>query len=115
MKIKNKLIFFDIDNTICITKGGDYANSKPKKRMIKLVNKLYENNKIVFFTARYMGRYKGKKNKVLGKYNKTNKQLKNWGFKFHKLLMGKPRFDYLFDDKAFNTKEKFFKNLIKKL
>ena len=32
--------------------------------------------------------------------------------KFHKLIMGKPNFDYLFDDKAYNTKEKFFKNII---
>ena len=48
MKIKNKSIFFDIDNTICITNKSEYKKSRPKKKMIKIINKLYENNKIVF-------------------------------------------------------------------
>tara|TARA_A100001015_G_scaffold314818_1_gene425160 strand:- start:87 stop:434 length:348 start_codon:yes stop_codon:yes gene_type:complete len=115
MKIKNKSIFFDIDNTICITYKSQYKKSRPKKKMIKIINKLYENNKVVFYTARYMGRYKGNKLKVMKKYKETNNQLIKWGFKFHKLIMGKPRFDYLFDDKAYNTKEKFFKNFVKKI
>ena len=30
----------------------------------------------------------------------TNKQLKSWGLKFHSLIMGKPSFDILIDDKS---------------
>ena len=52
MKIKNKSIFFDIDNTICVTYKSQYKKSRPKKNMVKIINKLYENNKIVFYTAR---------------------------------------------------------------
>ena len=32
----------------------------------------------------------------------TNKQLKNWGLKFHKLIMGKPTYDIVIDDKSIN-------------
>lgn len=112
MRLTNKTIFFDIDNTICSTKGSDYKNSKPKKKMIKLVNKLYERNKIIFYTSRYMGRFKSNKTKVLSKYNLTLKQLKNWNVKFDKLIMCKPRYDIFIDDKVFNNKENFVKKLL---
>ena len=36
MKLKNKTIFFDIDNTICKTVGSNYALSKPKKKNDKI-------------------------------------------------------------------------------
>lgn len=114
MKLKKKIIFFDIDNTICKTKGSNYANSKPKKKIIKLINELHKCNTIVLFTSRYMGRYNSNKTKVLKKYKTTYKQLKKWDLKFNKLIMGKPRYDYFFDDKAYNTKDKIFKNLLKK-
>ena len=35
-------------------------------------------------------------------YSMTFRQLKKWGVKFHKLLMGKPSYDVIIDDKAFN-------------
>ena len=35
-------------------------------------------------------------------YEFTLDQLKNWNVKFDKLYFGKPRFDLLIDDKAFN-------------
>ena len=44
------------------------------------------------------------KAKELG-YNSTLKQLKNWDLKFHKLIFGKPSFDLLVDDKAYNYNE----------
>jgi len=113
MKLKNKIIFFDIDNTICKTVGSNYALSKPKKKMIKLINALYEENTIIFYTARYMGRYNSNKNKVLKKFNLTKTQLKKWNLNFHKLIMGKPRYDFFFDDKAFNTKDLLLKKLLK--
>ena len=48
-----KTYCFDIDNTICITKGTDYENSKPIKERIETINTLKdEGNTIIFFTAR---------------------------------------------------------------
>ena len=44
-------------------------------------------------------------------YEKTLQQLKSWKVNFHELFMGKPSFDILIDDKAFN----YNKNWIKKL
>ena len=35
-------------------------------------------------------------------YSLTLKQLNKWGLKFHKLLMGKPSYDIIIDDKAIN-------------
>ena len=37
----------------------------------------------------------------------TTKQLKSWGVKYHKLILGKPSFDLVIDDKMI-----FKKNLI---
>jgi len=46
----NKITFLiDIDNTICITKGNDYANSKPILKKIKILNKLYDNGILLNF------------------------------------------------------------------
>ena len=48
---------FDIDNTICKTKGKNYKNAKPHKDVVKIINKLYDNGHIIkIFTARFMGR-----------------------------------------------------------
>ena len=111
--IKNKQIYFDIDGTICTTKNSDYKNSKVKKKMIEIVNSLYEKNTVVFFTARYMGRYKGNTKLVKKKHLETKSQLIKWGFKFHKLIMGKPCYDYLIDDKAYNVSDPYLKKLLK--
>ena len=34
----------------------------------------------------------------------TDKQLKDWGCKYHELIMGKPHADYFIDDKAWPDK-----------
>lgn len=33
----------------------------------------------------------------------TQKQLENWGVKYHELRMGKPAYDLLIDDKTINS------------
>ena len=50
------------------------------------------------------------KAKELG-YNCTLKQLKNWDLKFHKLIFGKPSFDLLVDDKAYNYNENWINKI----
>ena len=44
-------------------------------------------------------------------YDFTLKQLKNWNIKFHKLIFGKPSFDILVDDKAFNFSEDWIRKI----
>ena len=46
--------------------------------------------------------------------NLTRKQLKKFNVKYHKLIFGKPSFDYLIDDKSIFYKKNWSKNFIKK-
>ena len=106
---------FDLDNVICFTKKNNYKKSIPKKKVIKLINKLYDNgHTIKILTARYMGRTNDSITKAnkLG-YNSTYKQLKNWELKFHKLYITKPSFDFYVDDKSYNYNDKWINYLNK--
>ena len=108
---------FDIDGTICTpTKGRDYENAQPFKSRIDTINKLYdEGNYIIFLTARAMGRFSDERHKIAQAkaeevlFDLTQSQLKEWGAKYHELIMGKPHADYFIDDKGINSDE-FFKN-----
>lgn len=103
---------FDIDGTLCTLSGGNYENASPISHRITKVNELYNNgHKIVLNTARGMGRTKN--NALLAEKlfrELTEKQLGDWGVKYHKLFMGKPSGDIYIDDKGekdedfFNTK-----------
>ena len=113
--MKNKKKFcFDIDGIICSNTWGNYKLAKPIKKNILIINKLYKkNHMIILFTSRYMGRNnerisEAKKNG----YNFTNKQLLKWGVKFHKLIFGKPSYDYIIDDKCISF-DKSWKKKIK--
>tara|TARA_B100001057_G_scaffold500491_1_gene615860 strand:+ start:7087 stop:7440 length:354 start_codon:yes stop_codon:yes gene_type:complete len=114
--MEKKFIFcFDIDNTICKTVGSDYKNSKPKKKIINKINKLYNNgHTIKIYTARYMGRNKDNVYKANKQgYRKTYNQLIKWGLKFHKLSISKPSSDVYIDDKALGYKSDWFKKFSK--
>ena len=89
---------FDLDGTICsITKNNNYPNAIPMQDVVDTVNKLYENNRILIFTAR--GASSG-----IDWRDLTAKQLDEWGVKHHELIMGqKPSFDLMIDDKAINA------------
>jgi quercetin dioxygenase-like cupin family protein len=90
---------FDIDNTLCISVEDDYAHSTPLKEAIRRVNKLYDDGHIIkLFTAR-------------GSWDNydwrefTERQLASWGVKYHELILNKPHFDVLVDDKALNAED----------
>jgi len=99
-----KKICFDLDGVICKTKKNYYSTAQPIKSNIKKINTLYDNgNYILVYTARFMGRSNNDPVKAKKKgYSLTQKQLNKWGLKFHKLLMGKPSYDIIIDDKAIN-------------
>ena len=93
------IIYVDIDGILCDTEGMDYKEARPIKRNIDKINEKYnEGHRIVIWTARGM---------LTGKNwrNLTEKQLKEWGVKYHELKMDKPFFDLLIDDRTENLKE----------
>jgi hypothetical protein len=113
MKFK---ICFDLDNTICTTVKNFYSKSKPKKRVINLINNLNPKKyEVIIFTSRFMGRSNdnAKKAKSLG-YIFTKNQLSSWGLKYDKLLLGKPSYDKIFDDKSINFSQKSLVDFLKK-
>ena len=107
---KKKILCFDIDGIICKTKKNYYRNSKPIKKNIIQINNYYEKGYFIkIFTSRFMGRSKENVSNAKKKgYLFTQKQLKKWGIKYDKLIMGKPSYDVFIDDKAFNSFEDYF-------
>ena len=97
-----KIFCFDLDNTICSTEKNNYKKAKPKKNVIKVINQLYDKGHIIkIYTARFMGRNSDNVNKAKKEGTEfTSKQLKIWEIKYHKLIMGKPSFDIVIDDKS---------------
>ena len=97
-------IFVDIDETICShsnsdpSKARDYLKAKPITENIEKANKLYENNTIVYWTAR--GASTG-----IDWTEVTKKQLDEWDCKYNDLKLGKPHYDLFIDDKAMNVKD----------
>ena len=45
----------------------------------------------------------------------TKSQLKKWGLKYHKLIMGKPSYDFFIDDKNLGFKKNWHGLLKKKI
>ena len=107
---------FDLDNVICNTEGTDYSISVPHKEVIEKINSLYKNNnKILIFTARYMGRNNENVDMAIKQgFDSTEKQLKKWGVKYHKLIFGKPVYDVYVDDKNFEFKNNWITEFNKK-
>jgi hypothetical protein len=101
---------FDVDGTVCSTvNDGDYSQAKPYKHRIDVINDLYEQgNKIIFHTARGMGRHNNNANLANASFYKfTYKQLVDWGVKFNKLYLGKPSGDIYIDDKGVKDEDFF--------
>ena len=96
------IIYVDIDETICNTpEDRDYNKSTPILKNINKINKLYDDgNTIIYWTARVSGSGKDW-------YELTGKQLKKWGVKFHKYMVGKPMYDLFICDKAINSNDFF--------
>lgn len=100
----------DIDGTICsLAVKNDYTKSEPFEERIKKINDLYdEGNKIIYFTARGMGRHNNNPRKATQEfYSMTEQKLKDWGAKYHDLILGKPAGDIYVDDKAIEANDFF--------
>ena len=91
------IIYVDIDNTICITNNTDYINAIPIYNKIQKINSLYDiGHTIVYWTAR--GAVSKIDYRIL-----TENQLKQWGVKYHNLVLDKPNYDIFIDDKSISN------------
>ncbi len=96
-----KTYCFDIDGTICQNTYGKYELAKPIQERINFINELYkEGSEIIMFTAR------GSTTNI-DWTNFTKKQLKDWGLKYTKLILGKPFAEIFIDDKGIEA-DQFF-------
>lgn len=95
-----KVIYVDIDETICETpEPRNYFNAVPLVDNIKKINKLYDKgNTIVYWTAR------GSRTQI-DWYKLTKQQLDSWGCKYHELNCKKPYYDLFIDDKTLRIEE----------
>ena len=83
----------------------DYDKSNPIIENIEKVNKLFDEGHIItMWTARGT-----LSNNCY--FQVTYNQLQTYGVKFHELRMGKPHFDILIDDKAYNYNETWINDL----
>jgi len=107
-----KKICVDLDGVICHTRRNLYKSSKANYKVIKTINKLYdEGHFILIYTARYMGRNNDSVSLAKKEgYKFTKNQLKKWGLKYNKLLLGKPSYDIIIDDKALGFKKNWHLN-----
>ena len=109
-----KTICFDLDGVICTNTWGKYENAKPIKNSIQKINELYEKGYIIkIFTARFMSRNNENIDSVykMG-YEFTKSQIDKWGLKYHHLIMGKPSYDIIIDDKSFDYSENWIYKIL---
>lgn len=88
--MKKKTLVVDIDGVLTNeTKGHDYKKRTPNLIVIKLINLLSKDYKIILHTARYL-----EDEKI------TKEWLEKYNVKYDDLILGKPDCNYLIDDKA---------------
>jgi hypothetical protein len=95
-------VCFDIDGVLCGQVEGNYQDAQPNRAMIDLLNRLHDRgDRIVLHTSRFMGRAKGNREEAerIGR-EFTERQLAGWGVRYDELQMGKPRYDYVIDDRS---------------
>ena len=104
--MKGKIVFVDIDETICfynekIPLDGkkDYNLAIPNFTNIKKINNLFDDGAtIIYWTAR--GSRSG-----IDWTEFTIKQLNSWGAKFHEVRCTKPYYDLFIEDRSIRIEE----------
>ena len=104
--MKSKIIFVDIDETICFYQENipldgkkEYSKAIPNYGNIQKINALFDQgNHIIYWTAR--GSRSG-----LDWYDFTKNQLHSWGAKFTDLRCDKPYYDLFIEDRSAKIEE----------
>ena len=92
-------VAFDLDGVLASNNNGDYENAAPLKEGIEAINKVYDlGYDVTIYTARFGKRSPGFQYQM--GYELTLTWLRKNGVKFHRLIMGKPAYDIVADDKA---------------
>jgi CMP-N,N'-diacetyllegionaminic acid synthase len=91
----NSTFVFDVDGVIAKpVPDNDYSRARPDSEMIAVVNRLHDaGNRIVLHTAR--GTLTG-----IDWRDTTERQLRDWGLRYHELRFGKPAGDFYVDDRG---------------
>lgn len=103
----DKVIVFDVDDTILKTEDRDYENSIPIHQVIEGIRQLKKNGwKIVLHTSRGMGRSNGDIESVS---DQVKTEIENFCFRynvpFDELILGKVWATAYVDDKAMRPDE----------
>lgn len=100
---------FDCDGTLCTQiDEADYTQAQPIQNMIDIINRLYDiGHFIKIYTSR--GQTTG-----IDQEEFTRKQLKEFGVKYHELVMGKTQYDLFVDDRAMFSSDfiRMYKHLV---
>lgn len=106
-----KIIAVDLDDTLCFRtseEGGveKYKSCVPNEEMVKIINSCYDKgHEIIIFSARGMCWFTGNLHVIQDElYELTKNQLRTWGVKHHRLVLGKIHYDVLIDDKVMNSR-----------
>ncbi len=84
------VILIDVDGILTNeTSKTPYRKRTPNELNCRIVRHLFSQHRIILFTARHRGDRKI-----------TEKWLKDNNVPYHKLIMGKPRCDIIWDDKS---------------
>ena len=88
---KKKVIAVDIDGILTLeTTGIPFSKRTPNLENIKYVNYLYNKQNLIYlYTSRYQ------RDRQI-----TKSWLKFYKVKYHKLVLGKMKYDFLIDDKS---------------
>ena len=89
-------VFIDFDGTITPTHGFLDA---PEKEVVRVINELYDSgfHEIVIYSCRANPEVCNPSD-----VEKMERYLKRHGVKYHRVQEGKPLYDYIIDDRAFN-------------
>ncbi len=105
--MKRERIAFDMDDVICFRKSEEggvlkYHTCEPLPEGVRLVNECYDSGyHVAIFTARGMISCGGDLDVINRTIRPiTEKQLSDWGVRYHELVMGKYPYDLLICDKA---------------
>ncbi len=108
---KSKIIAFDLDDVLCtrdmtMTGAAKYLTCQPVPEMIAVVNQCYAEGMVIkIYTARGQCTYNGDVSQIYANlFELTTQHLKEWGVNYHQLIMGKPHYDLLVDDKALDSR-----------
>lgn len=120
---QKKVVAIDLDDVIC-TRPKEYEHlgvdkynyCVPIQENIELMYKLWDSNqyKIIIYTARGMSQFNGNVGAIYQQlYEKTRTQLRKWKVPYDELVMGKIHYDVLIDDKALNSEQTTFAEIIR--